>query len=123
VLEARVEAELKVLERTGFKCLKLRTPGTSGVPDRMILWPKWSPAPSVYVELKQPGKSERGLQAWIRDDWRARGCDVRDMCDTIEKVRHLCRTLLWEAEQRAPAVKLPWVRMREKPTCSTEKST
>jgi hypothetical protein len=115
MLEARVEAELKVLERWGFEVLKLRTPGYSGTKDRLILQPRWSPAPPVLVEIKRPGKQERLLQQCVRDDWRARGCDVRDMCDTVEKVRHLCRVLLWEAEQRNRTVMLPWERMREEP--------
>lgn len=116
MLEARVEAEFKVLEKCGFEVLKLRTPGYNGVLDRMILMPRWSPAPPVFVECKRPGKSERLLQAAVRDDWRARGCDVRDMCDTVEKVRALCRRLLWEAEQRAPHANVPWYRMREEPS-------
>lgn len=115
MLEAYVEAYTKQLKGFGFEVLKLSTPGNSGAMDRLILMPKWSPAPPVFVEIKRPGKKERPLQAARRDNWRARGCDVRPMCDTPEKVYALVQTLVWEAEQRAPDVQLPWVRRQEKP--------
>ena len=112
MLESVVEGHLKQLEGFGFQVLKLRTPGYNGTKDRLILAPKWSPSPKgpIMVETKAPGKHERALQVAVRDDWRARGCDVRDMCDTIEKVRDLCNTLLIEAVDRLPtteAAKLP----------------
>lgn len=102
MLEKVVEAALKKLEAYGFKVLKLRTPGVNGVMDRMILAPSWSPAPPVFVELKRPGKSERALQAAMRDDWRARGCNVADACDTIEDVEQLCAQLVINAVLRVP---------------------
>lgn len=86
MLEKTVELRLKRLEGMGFKVLKLRTPGVSGVPDRMILRPKYAPGPPMFVELKAPRKHERALQAAVRGDWRLRGVDVLDMCDTVEKV-------------------------------------
>lgn len=113
MLEATVEAKLKKLEGFGFAVLKLRTPGYNGTKDRLILQPKWSPAPPSLVEIKRPGKEERALQAAVRDDWRARGCDVRDMCDTIEKVQWLCDRLLieavirWDREYKRIALTLP----------------
>jgi hypothetical protein len=102
MLEAVVEGKLKRLEGYGFKVLKLRTPGYNGTKDRLILWPTWSPGPKgpVMVECKAPGKHERALQEAVRNDWRARGCDVRDMVDTPEKVEVLCDKLLLEAVQR-----------------------
>lgn len=102
MLESYVEGKLKVLEGYGFKVLKLRTPGANGVMDRLILWPTWAPAPPVLVEAKRPGKEERMLQAAVRDDWRARGCDVRDMVDTPEKIERLCALLIIEAVNRTP---------------------
>lgn len=97
MLEAAVEAKLGRLEQYGFEVFKLRTPGKNGAMDRLILWPTWSPAPPAFVEMKRPGKSERPLQIARRDNWRARGCDVRDACDTIEDVVELCDDLLLEA--------------------------
>jgi len=100
MLEAPVENRLKKLEDYGFKVSKFVTPGRSGSQDRIIYWPKWSPAPPVFVEIKRPGKKERPLQAAVRDDMKARGCDVRDMCDTYEKIDHLVETLFYEARGR-----------------------
>lgn len=97
LLEAKVEGRLKKLEGFGFEVFKLRTPGKSGAMDRMIQQPRWSPAPPVVVEIKRPGHVERALQEARRDDWRARGTDVRDMCDTYEKIDKLCDALLTEA--------------------------
>lgn len=90
------------LEPYGFKVYKLTTPGRSGVMDRMILWPKWSPAPPSFVELKRPGKEPRALQAAVADDWLCRGADVREYCDTHKKVYELCDTLLCGAVRRLP---------------------
>lgn len=109
VLESAVEGRLKWLEGRGFKCLKFVTPGVIGVPDRIILRPKWSPGAPYLLELKRPGKTERALQAAIRDDWRARGVLVLDMCDTPEKVHLLCTRLLFYAEQEYDG-DLPWAR-------------
>lgn len=95
--EAPVEKRLKRLEECGFKVLKLVTPGYSGVMDRLILWPKWAPRAPTFVEVKRPGKDERPLQAAVRDDWRERGCDVRERVSTYEEVDALVRTLLREA--------------------------
>lgn len=100
--EAKVEKRLNQLEQYGFEVLKLKTPGTSGVMDRMILFPKWSPKPPAFVELKAPSKRPRLLQIAMAMDWRKRGVDVRDYCDTIEAVDKLCDELLIEAVQSAP---------------------
>lgn len=100
MIEADVERRLKKLQDHGFVVLKLRTPGYSGTKDRMILMPKWSPAPPAFVEIKKPGKKPRPLQFAVADDWRARGCDVREYCDTYEKIDHLVETLVSEARGR-----------------------
>lgn len=93
--EAPVEQRLKTkLEAHGFKVLKLTTPGTNGVPDRMILRPTWSPGPPWFVECKRPGKTERRLQELVRDKWRARGVNVLDVCDTYERVDETLETLM-----------------------------
>lgn len=110
MLERTVEAKLKWLEERGFKCLKLVTPGYNGPPDRLILRPKWSPGAPYFLELKRPGKAERALQEAVRDDWRARGCLVLDMCDTPERVHLTCLRLLRAAEEAAPDADLPWSR-------------
>lgn len=97
--EAVVEAALKRLERFGFDVLKLRTPGHNGVMDRMILWPRYAPRPPSFVELKRPGQEPRPLQVAVACDWKARGCDVRQYCDTLDKVNTLVDSLIIEVER------------------------
>lgn len=104
MLERVVEKRLKALEGYGFDVLKLVCPGFAGVPDRMIVAPKWSPAPPAFVECKAPGKRERALQEAVRDDWRKQGMDVRDMVDTPSAADALCNRLLVQAVER---VKFP----------------
>lgn len=97
--EAAVEGRLHSLRRHGFMVLKFRTPGCNGVMDRIILWPKYAPRPPTFVELKRPGEVPRALQAAMAEDFTARGCDVREYCDTIEKVDALCDQLVSELER------------------------
>lgn len=96
MLERDIEARFKWLEGFGFKVLKFYT-SHNGTMDRLILWPLWSPAPPVMVELKQNEKRLRLLQSVLAIDWSDRGCDIRPMCDSIEKVQALCSKLLQEA--------------------------
>lgn len=87
MIEKPVEERLKQrLERYGFKVLKLVTPGTAGTKDRLILRPKWSPGAPYVVECKRPTGGERRLQELVRDEWRARGVLVLDVCDSYERV-------------------------------------
>lgn len=93
--EAPVEEHLRMrLEGLGFKVLKLITPGHSGSMDRLLLRPKWSPGAPYFVECKRPKKTERLLQAHVRDDWRSRGVLVLDVCDTYQRVNEIERELL-----------------------------
>lgn len=98
--EHPVEERLKWLEGFGFEVLKLVTPGTSFVMDRMILYPVWSPSDPAFVEAKAPGKEPRPAQAETADNWRKRGCDVRQYVDTEDKAIKLCDELLCEAVDR-----------------------
>jgi hypothetical protein len=99
MLEGVVEQRLKRLERYGFAVYKLRTPGKSGVMDRMILWPKYAPRPPSFLEVKRPGEVPRPLQVAVANDWKARGCDVRDYCDSVEAIDALCDQLVAELER------------------------
>lgn len=99
--EAPVEERLRTrLEGRGFRVLKLVTPGHAGSMDRLILRPLWSPGAPYFCECKRPGKKERRLQELVRDEWRARGCIVLDVCDTYERVEKihdaLMRQCTWE---------------------------
>lgn len=99
--ECKVERRLKTrLEGYGFAVRKLVTPASAGAMDRLILMPKWSPAPPEVVELKAPDKKPRPLQEAVANDWKDRGVTVRDYCDTLEKVDELCDILLYQAVQR-----------------------
>jgi len=100
--EKPVEERLKDrLEKYGFKVIKLTCPGYAGVPDRMILRPKWAPGTPYFVECKRPGKTERRLQELVRDEWRARGCTVLDVCDSYERVEAIVYQLNTEAKDNA----------------------
>ena len=59
-MEKEIEMKLKQeAELLGGWALKFVSPGTAGVPDRIVLLPKGKLA---FVELKAPGKPLRPLQ-------------------------------------------------------------
>ena len=58
--EKAVEAKLtRAVKAEGGMCPKLVSPGTDGMPDRMVLLPKGRIG---FVEVKAPGKKPRPLQ-------------------------------------------------------------
>jgi hypothetical protein len=98
--ESDIERTLKDrLNEHGFEVLKLRTPGTAGVMDRMILRPTYAPGPPMFVELKKPGKQLRPLQRAIAQEWRQRGCYVLQPCTSIQDVEQLCEILISEVSK------------------------
>jgi len=95
VLESEVERHLiRRLTEYGFKVLKLTTPGNTGVMDRLILRPKYSPGPPMFLELKRPGKKLRALQFAVGEDWKARGCLVLKPCTSLGEVDQCCTDLI-----------------------------
>jgi hypothetical protein len=98
MLEKTVEQRLKKLENVGFRVLKLRTPGYTGTPDRMILWPLWAPRAPTVVEAKRPKKENRREQEHVQRIWSARGVDVRPTVSTVEEADTLVAALMAEAE-------------------------
>lgn len=95
MLEHPIEQRLRTrLEERNFLVLKLKTPGRRGVMDRMILRPVYWPGPPMFVELKRPGATPRKIQEVMAADWRRRGVEVLEYCDTIAKVDALCDNLL-----------------------------
>lgn len=97
MLEKSIESAFKgMLEQHGFKVLKLTTPAHSGTPDRIILWPTYHPNPPIFVEFKQAGKKERPLQIAVRENWTARGCDVRKAVCGIREAHALADSLTRE---------------------------
>ena len=60
--EAEIEKYLRTkIEAKGGLCLKFVSPGNSGVPDRLVIYPKGQ---TCFVELKAPGKELRPLQSY-----------------------------------------------------------
>ena len=58
--EREIEGKLRdAVKAMGGVCWKFTSPGTAGVPDRIILMPQGKMA---FVELKAPGEKPRALQ-------------------------------------------------------------
>ena len=58
--EKQIEKKLvKAVKEEGGMCPKLVSPGTDGMPDRLVMLPK---ARIGFVEVKAPGKGPRPLQ-------------------------------------------------------------
>ncbi len=83
MLERAVERRL-VLEakRRGGLALKFVSPGTDGVPDRIVLLPRGKLA---FVELKAPGKTLRPLQVRRKEQLEALGFSVYCV-DGVEQI-------------------------------------
>ncbi len=59
-METKIEARLKVkVKKAGGLTLKFLSPGTAGVPDRLVLLPGKK---IFFAELKAPGEKLRPLQ-------------------------------------------------------------
>lgn len=83
--EARIESYFKnQIEKIGGKAFKLTSPGTTGVPDRMVLLPEGK---IIFAELKAPGKKLRPLQVHRVNQIRALGfrVDVINSKDDVDK--------------------------------------
>lgn len=104
MIESAIEKHFKsLLEGRGFKVLKLVTPGTAGVPDRLILRPRYWPGPAMMVEMKKPGEKPRKLQAALMLDWQRRGVHVLPYIDSRERAIEVAN---WLFEQSADAYQL-----------------
>lgn len=58
--EKKLEQKLvKAVKEKGGLCPKLVSPGTDGMPDRMVLLPGGR---IIFIEVKAPGKKPRPLQ-------------------------------------------------------------
>lgn len=84
--ESFIEEKLtKAVKQNGGVCWKFTSPGTSGVPDRIILMPKGRIA---FVEVKAPGEKPRKLQLSRHRLLRRLGFKVYvlDALEDIEKI-------------------------------------
>lgn len=84
--ESFIEEKLtKAVKQNGGLCWKFTSPGTAGVPDRIILMPKGRIA---FVEVKAPGEKPRPLQQSRHRLLRRLGFKVYvlDALEDIEKI-------------------------------------
>ena len=73
--EASIEKRLKnEVEKIGGKSLKFISPGTIGMPDRIVLLPHGK---IIFVELKASGKELSPIQRYRAKEYRVLGFDVR----------------------------------------------
>lgn len=80
--EKQVEQRLvKAVKEQGGICPKLSSPGTDGMPDRMVLLPE---ARIGFVEVKRPGAKPRLLQERRHDQLRSLGFKVEVLDDPRE---------------------------------------
>ena len=89
--EASIEKRLKnEVEKIGGKSLKFVSPGTTGVPDRIVLLPHGK---LIFVELKATGKKMSPIQEYRAKEYRALGFDVRCI-NSIEKIKELIQEVI-----------------------------
>ena len=96
--EADIEAKLrKAVERAGGRCLKWVSPGTTGVPDRIILMPGGR---VYFAETKAPGKHERARQEYVQRKLSALGFTTYASVDSVERVSEVIADILKEEEKQ-----------------------
>lgn len=79
MLERDVEKHLtRAVRKRGGMCLKFVSPGTAGVPDRLILLPEGK---SAFFETKAPGRKPRRLQ-------EVRHAQLRDLGHPVYVIDH-----------------------------------
>lgn len=84
--ESFIEEKLtKAVKQNGGVCWKFTSPGTAGVPDRIVLMPKGNIA---FVEVKAPGEKPRPLQLSRHRLLRQLGFQVYvlDALEDIDKI-------------------------------------
>ena len=85
MIETDIEQYLKkTAEAHGYLCYKFKSPGTNGVPDRILI----GHGETFFVETKRPGEKPRRLQKTIIKDMKAHGATVL-IIDTIEQIDNL----------------------------------
>mgnify|MGYP003533578676 FL=1 len=76
---------VRAIKAAGGICPKYMAPGTSGMPDRIVLMPNGQ---MCFVELKAPGKKPRPLQERMHEKLRALGFDVY-VIDSTEQIKEM----------------------------------
>lgn len=73
--ESTIEAHLvREVRKRGGLCYKFISPGSPGVPDRIVILPG---GVTVYVELKTESGRLANIQKWQIEELRKRGAAVR----------------------------------------------
>lgn len=73
--ESQIESRLvQGVKARGGLCLKFTSPGTPGVPDRIVITPTGR---VCFVELKTEIGRLANIQKWVIGEMRKRGADVR----------------------------------------------
>lgn len=94
--EASVETHLvRRCQEQGWLCLKFTSPGTSGVPDRVVI----SPGSTFFVEVKRPGGSLRPLQRLRTERMRAAGATMLTV-STRSEVDELVSRVVTHSKKR-----------------------
>ena len=87
--ESLIEKKLKAkIESIGGRCMKFISPGMSGVPDRICLFPGGK---VVFAETKAPGGQLRPLQKKRRNELQQLGFKVL-VIDSEEKIHEVSAT-------------------------------
>ena len=82
-LEKDIEQKLvKAVRASGGMCPKFVSPGTNGVPDRIVLM---TGGRMAFVEVKAPGRKPRPLQVFRIDQLRELGFAVY-VLDSMEQI-------------------------------------
>lgn len=79
----------EAVKKTGSLSLKFTSPGTAGVPDRIVLIPGGR---ILFVELKKPGEKLRPLQEKRKKDFENLGFKV-EVVDTIQRIEEVCHEI------------------------------
>ena len=87
--ESQIEKKLKdKVEAIGGKCMKFVSPGMSGVPDRICLFPGGR---VLFIETKAPGGKLRPLQRKRHQELQELGFKVL-VIDSGEKINEISAT-------------------------------
>ncbi|WP_270578011.1 VRR-NUC domain-containing protein [Caldibacillus thermoamylovorans] len=79
----------EAIKKTGSLPLKFTSPGTAGVPDRIVLIPGGR---ILFVELKKPGEKLRPLQEKRKKDLESMGFTV-EIVDSIQRIEEVCHEI------------------------------
>ena len=90
--EKHIEQNLrKAVEKTGGRAIKLTSPGTAGMPDRLLLLPGGR---VIFIELKAPGGHLRPIQKHRHNQLQQLGFTVHTINNKhqIESLIHEIQT-------------------------------